>query len=194
MIQDFLTSLRLLHDFQKVERVILVPESDRNENDVEHSYLLAMIAWQIAEKVAPHLSCEKVLKYALVHDLVEVYAGDQPFFDKDPGAPARKKENEHHALARILDEKIFSEDMIASLVSYEARQDDEAQFVYALDKVIPILSIYLDGGKTWHVQGVTFERLCRLKREKIVGSPEILALFDELVVLLEKDKQVLFPG
>jgi 5'-deoxynucleotidase YfbR-like HD superfamily hydrolase len=63
---------RLLHDFQKVERVIFVPGNERNENDVEHSYLLAMLAWQIAEMVAPHLSRKKVLKYALVHDLVEV--------------------------------------------------------------------------------------------------------------------------
>ncbi len=194
MIQDFLASLRLLHDFQKVERVIFVPGSERNENDVEHSYLLAMIAWQMAEMVAPHLSREKVLKYALVHDLVEVYAGDVAFFTKEPNAFVEKKEKEHQALARILDEKILSEDMCASLAAYEARMDSEAQFVYALDKLIPIMSIYLDGGKTWKAHGITFENLHRLKREKIVGSPEILRLFDELVVLLEKDKQVLFPA
>lgn len=193
MIQEFLASLRFLHDVQKVERVILVPGSDRNENDVEHSYLLAMLAWQIAEVTAPHLSREKVLKYALVHDLVEVYAGDVAFFTKDPNAFVEKKEKEHLALARILEEKMLSEDMCASLVAYEDRIDAEAEFVYALDKLIPILSIYLDGGRTWKVHGITLENLCRLKREKIVGSPEILALFDELVVLLEKDKQVLFP-
>lgn len=194
MIQDFLASLRLLHDFQKVERVILVPGSERNENDVEHSYLLAMLAWQIAEMVAPHLSREKVLKYALVHDLVEVYAGDTYFYDTQSDVFRDKTAREHAAMKRILEEKMLSEDMCASLAAYEARMDSEAQFVYALDKLIPIMSIYLDGGKTWKAHGITFENLHRLKREKIVGSPEILKLFDELVVLLEKDKQVLFPA
>lgn len=193
MIQDFLASLRLLHDFQKVERIILVPGSERRENDVEHSYLLAMLAWQIAEVTAPHLSQEKVLKYALVHDLVEVYAGDTNFYDRQSDAFRDKAVREHAAMKRIVEEKMLSEDICASLVAYEARIDAEAEFVYALDKLIPILSIYLDGGRTWKVHGITLENLCRLKREKIVGSPEILALFDELVVLLEKDKQVLFP-
>ncbi|MEK9157427.1 MAG: HD domain-containing protein [Patescibacteria group bacterium] len=193
MIQDFLTSLRLLHDFQKVELVIFVPGSDRNENDVEHSYLLAMIAWHVAEMVAPHLSREKVLKYALVHDLVEVYAGDTYFYDTQSDAFRDKAAREHAAMKRILEEKMLSEDMCASLVAYEARMDSEAQFVYALDKLIPMMTIYLDGGRIWKTHGVTFENLHRLKREKIVGSPEILKLFDELVVLLEKDKQALFP-
>ncbi len=194
MLQQALKSLRLLHDFQNVERVILVPGSERKENDIEHSYLLAMLAWQIAEMVAPHLSREKVLKYALVHDLVEVYAGDVAFFSTDPHAFVEKKEKEHCALMRILDEKMLSEEMCASLAAYEARADEEAKFVYALDKLIPIMTIYLDGGRTWKAYGISFENLIRLKREKIAGSPEILALFDELVVLLEKDKQVLFSA
>lgn len=194
MIQDFLASLRLLHDFQKVERVIFVPGSERNENDVEHSYLLAMIAWHVTEMVAPHLSREKVLKYALVHDLVEVYAGDTYFYDTQSDVFRDKTAREHAAMERILEEKMLSEDMCASLAAYEARTDSEAQFVYALDKLIPMMTIYLDGGRTWKVHGVTFENLHRLKRERIVGSPEILKLFDELIVLLEKDKQVLFPA
>lgn len=194
MIQDFLKSLRLLHDFQKVERVIFVPESERNENDVEHSYLLAMLAWHIAEIVAPHLSRETVLKYALVHDLVEVYAGDTYFYDTRSDVFRDKAARKHAAMKRIVEEKRLSEDMCASLVAYEARTDSEAQFVYALDKFIPILSIYLDGGRTWKAHNITFENLHRLKREKIACSPEILKLFDELVVLLEKDKQVLFPA
>lgn len=194
MIQNFLKSLRLLHDFQKVERVILVPESDRQENDIEHSYLLAMIAWQIAEVIAPHLSQEKVIKYALIHDLVEVYAGDTFFYDVTPGIAQDKKEREHRAFSRLLDEKVLSEGMCHALTAYEHREDAEAEFIYALDKVIPIMTIYLDGGRLWHREGISLDLMYAKKREKIVGCPEILALFDELVVLLEKDKQALFPA
>lgn len=194
MIQPFLNALRLLHDFQKVERVIFVPESDRNENDVEHSYLLAMLAWQMAEMVAPHLSREKVLKYALVHDLVEVYAGDTFFYDTKTDVFRDKKEREHAAMLRITEEKILSDEIRASLVAYETREDAEACFVYALDKLLPTMSIYLDGGRTWKACGIGFHQMQTLKREKISCSPEILALFDALIEILRNDEQALFPA
>lgn len=194
MIQPFLRALRLLHDFQNVERVVFVPGSERQENDVEHSYLLAMFAWQVAEMVAPQLSKEKVIKYALVHDLVEVYAGDTYFYDTQSDAHRNKAEREHAAMTRLCEEKILSEDIRTSLVAYEARQDAEACFVYALDKLIPMMTIYLDGGRTWKAHGITLEKLRQLKREKVSCSPEILALFDAFIEVLENDKQALFSA
>lgn len=193
MIENALKALALLHDFQQVERTIFVPKQDRQENDLEHSYLLAMLAWQLGEILAPDLSREKIIRYALVHDLVEVYAGDVPFYQTQSDAALHKKDREHASLVRILDEKMLSGEIRASLEAYEACSDAEAQFVYALDKVIPIMTIYLDGGRTWKQHGITLEKLSRLKREKVKDSPHILAFFEELVPLLQKHEQELFP-
>lgn len=193
MLQKTLEALSLLHDFQKVERMIFVPQMDRQENDVEHSYLLAMIAWQMAEVLAPELDRAKVIRYALVHDLVEVYAGDVPFYQVQSDAALNKKVREHAALERICDEKILSGEIFSSLHAYEARSDEESQFVYALDKVIPIMTIYLDGGRTWRQHGITFAQLVQLKREKVKDSPHISAFFEELVELLRSHEQELFP-
>lgn len=192
MTQKALQALRLLHDFQGVERVIFVPGNDRQENDVEHSYLLAMLAWQLAEVLAPALDRAKVIRYALVHDLVEVYAGDVFFYDTHSHAAQHKAEREHAAMMRLVSEGVLGADICASLVAYEARNDDEACFVYALDKVIPIMTIYLDGGRTWKTCGVTIADLVRLKRDKVACSPVVLAFFDELVEVLRTHEQALF--
>jgi hypothetical protein len=87
----------------------------------------------------------------------------------------------------------LSNEICLSLEAYEKRGDDEARFVYALDKVIPIMTIYLDGGRTWKDHGITLERLTVLKREKVTCSPPILAFFEELLLVLQKHEQELFP-
>lgn len=56
------------------------------------------------------------------------------------------------------------------------------------------MTIYLDGGRTWKQHSVTLQKLSQLKREKVVCSPSVLAFFDELVELLKKHEQELFPS
>lgn len=68
----------------KVDRNHHILGSDRAENDVEHSYSVAILCWYLNDKLKLNLDIAKVLKYALVHDFPEVYAGDVNTF-------ARKK-------------------------------------------------------------------------------------------------------
>jgi putative hydrolase of HD superfamily len=66
----------LLLRFRTIERMIPLPfSSQENENDAEHSYALAMTAWFLAPHF-PHLDRDEVIRMALAHDLVELYAGD----------------------------------------------------------------------------------------------------------------------
>lgn len=193
MLSNVLKTLALLHAFQKVERTVFVLGEDRCENDVEHSYMLAMIAWRIADAIAPYLAREKVLRYALVHDLVEVYAGDTYFYTTQENSAEEKVKRERAAFEQLRSEYADWPTMIGDIEAYELRVDEEARFVYALDKVMPILSIYLDGGRMWRQKGVTLDMLITKKQDKIALSPEISALFTELVALLESNKQELFP-
>ncbi|HUC20343.1 MAG TPA: HD domain-containing protein, partial [Candidatus Polarisedimenticolaceae bacterium] len=68
-IEQLISYCRLLTQFQQVERQMLVPSGKRNENDIEHSYLLAMTGWYIAATAKLELRQDLVIKYALVHDL-----------------------------------------------------------------------------------------------------------------------------
>ena len=77
----------------EVQRADYWPGSHKrsNETDIEHSYCLAMTSWQLATTLHLPLSQEKILKYALIHDLPEVYAGDVPLFSSDSKRVNRPK-------------------------------------------------------------------------------------------------------
>ena len=72
--------------------------------------------------------------------------------------------------------------------------DKESRFVYALDKVEPILSIYVDGGRTWKEKKITIQMLVDYKKDKVAVSPEVEACFYDLIALLRDNEQRLFQG
>lgn len=80
----------LTSDFAAVERVIRY-RKDHFENDAEHSFQLAMLCWSANHQYALSLLDEKIIKYALIHDLVEVYAGDTDAQDDPEKIKTKKK-------------------------------------------------------------------------------------------------------
>lgn len=182
----------ILSEFQKVERMIYARGQDRRENDVEHSYQLAMLAWYVAATENLSLDIGKLIRYGLLHDLVEVYAGDTYIFDADQRRIASKEAREKEALERLRSE--FPELGIFwdAIEAYEKKEDPESRFIYALDKVYPIVSIYLNGGREWKEQNVSLEMLFEQKVKKVALSPEIEKYFHELIALLRKEQGILF--
>lgn len=182
----------LLNKFRQVRRAIRVNSEERLENDVEHSYHLGMLAWYIADSHHLELDKDLVLKYALVHDFVEVHAGDTYVFTTNVKERDSKEGREKEAALQL--QKEFSEfhDLHELITRYEKREDKESRFVYALDKIQPVLNIYLDGGRTWKEKGVTIQMLVDFKKEKVACSPEVQLCFDELIGLLRKDEVKLF--
>jgi len=177
-LNDLLDFCNLLMDFQGVERAILLPDESRHENDAEHSYSLAMMAWYIVHRGKLPLDSNKVIKYALAHDLVEVYAGDSYIYD--PEMVADKADREHAALELLQRNFPDFEEMLDLVAAYEAREDDEARFVYALDKILPVLIIYLGKGKTWQKRAITPDMLANHKDEKVKLSPPVAELWEEI--------------
>lgn len=120
---------RLLLQFQAIERVTHVPRGQdfRLENDTEHSYNLAMVGWFLSEYF-PHLDRDTVIRYALVHDLVEIHAGDTYVY-ADQSALDSKAEREAAALEQL--EKDWQDfgDLTKTIHAYESKSDDEARFV-----------------------------------------------------------------
>ncbi len=182
----------MLDAFRLVERVIYVNGADRMENDSEHSYNLAMLAWYIADAEALDMDKDLILRYALVHDIAEVYAGDTYIYSTDEALLESKSERERAALLRLEGEFPDFPDMVALAHRYERREDRESRFVYALDKLEPVLHILLDHRAIWKEKGITLERLLESKRDKIALSPEIEPYFDELVSLLTQEEGRLF--
>ena len=180
---------KLLLQLQAIDRRLYVAgRKNRHENDTEHSYNLAMAAWFLAGHF-PELNRDELIRTALVHDMVEVHAGDT-FIFHNPKEMATKKAREAAALDKLAKEWADFPDMIRHLRRYEQRQTPEARFVYALDKVMPAVMNYLQGGQAWHENNVTLAELHELKDDKVALSPEVLPYYHELLDLLAANPQL----
>jgi putative hydrolase of HD superfamily len=191
-LQKLLNFTDFLHKFRAIERSLLVRNSERNENDVEHSYSLAMLAWYLNETYKINLDSDKLFKYALAHDLVEVYAGDTYFYHNNEQVLKDKIERELEASYKIKEEFSDFLELHEIIEQYESRADAESKFIYALDKMEPVLNIYLDKGRTWRKNKVTLEMLETSKTPKIAIDPTVEKIFKELVQKLKEEEKSLF--
>lgn len=193
-LQRIIDFQHLLQAFNEVDRVVHRKHHGtyRQENDTEHSYNLAMTAWFLAPHF-PDLDSNLLLRYALIHDIVEIHAGDTYIYGSD--AELSSKHAREQAAAKQLqhDWPDFPEahELIAD---YENRSTPEARFVYALDKIMPILQIYVNGGYSWHKEGVTIAMLVKAKKDKVALSPEIAPYFNAVVRLLENSPELISPA
>ena len=183
--------IEFTHEFEKVVRIARVPNGERFENDAEHSYQLAMVAWFLIEHDKLKLNRELCFMYALAHDLVEVYAGDTYVLDTKNILSKHKREKD--AFKKI--QKRFSnfKTLTKIIEKYEKRIDDESKFIYALDKLIPPIQIYMEDGKLFHEKKISLENVIEIKKGKIDMSPHIDKYWQELLQELRKNKKKLFP-
>ena len=177
-----------LTDFQSIERRIYIPKLGRNENDTEHSYNLSMAAWLIIAEDELPLDVDLVIKYALVHDLVEVYAGDT--FALDDEQIQVKAAKEHAALQRLKGNKLTAD--IAGLIEqYESLDDEESRFVYALDKLMAAFTIVHGKLPIWQEHGITQGIWQERFQAKILKSPYLKPYLEEFFKLLKENPGLL---
>jgi len=174
---------KLILQFQDVIRAFYLPRGAK-ENDVEHSYHLAMMAWYLNEAGHLGLATDRLLRYALLHDLVEAYVGDVHAFDL--AGRIGKEQREAGAVRRFELEFPDASDMAPFMRNYLTRDDAESQFVYSLDKLMPMLMIYLDNGRTWREEGVSFEQINEIQAAKIAVSEPVNELYQQLKSVFEK--------
>ncbi len=191
-VTKLLNFYTLLNEFQRVVRVGHVPGEDRHENDVEHSYLLAMAAWYVIETFGLTLNLHKVIQYSLIHDLVEVYAGDVDAFTKNPELLEKKHEREQEAMKKLAVEFPEIGSVHDTIKHYEERADAESVFVHALDKLMPLLNQYIQDGRTIKSEGLHYTQVVEQKRTKTANSPEVTELLEQLIAMVDKDKERFF--
>ena len=191
--QNILRFVEFLNKFRLVTRDLLANGTDRFENDVEHSYMLTMLADYIISTDNLSLDRHKVMMYCLVHDMLETYAGDTAFF-ADESRRNSKHDREVQSLQRIESEFSEYKDLISIIKEYEDKSNEEAKFVYALDKICPSIQIYLDGGKWFKESGLTLEALKENKHSKVSVSPIVEKYWEEFLKILNENRTELFPN
>lgn len=180
-------TMNILEQFSSVERRINRGSLGRFENDVEHSFDLAIVAIGIIRNDNLPLDEAEVIRFALVHDLVETYAGDAFALDED--GRVDKEEREKEALKKITNNPAVNF-LVSDIEEYERKDSEEAKFVYGLDKLLPAIQI-INSQQTIHAEGgTTLEKWKEIFEPKVKISKYLVPYFNETFELLTKNSHL----
>ncbi len=157
-------------------------EGGRRENDAEHSWHLALMVVILSEYAhQDDLDLLKALKMVVIHDLVEIDAGDT--FAYDTAGEETKLERERQAADRIFG--LLPDDQERELhelwEEFEARHSVTARFAAAVDRLQPMLSNFSDKGGAWHRHGITSRQVTARNYQIVEGAPALWEYAEELI-------------
>ena len=157
-----------------IERQSALCDGTRQENDSEHSWHIALMAVLLSEYAnSIDVDMLKVVKMLLIHDLVEIDAGDT--FAYDVIGNSDKAERERVAANRIFrilpDDQ--SEELLALWEEFESLSTPEARFASALDKLQPLILSFNNKGWSWKKHGVVSSQIVESKKEIVNGSENL---------------------
>lgn len=159
---------------KSVLRATTLCDGSRRENSGEHSWHIALYALVMAEHSDSPVNVDRVIKMLLIHDLVEIDAGDTPIHgDHDPAEMAAVEQAAADRLFGILPADQTRE-FRALWVEFEAAETDDAVFAKSIDRVQPVISNLESGGGTWPQYNVTRDQLQTRVGVKVKrGAPAI---------------------
>ena len=159
----------------------LITAEERRENDAEHAWHVAMFALVLADYAPPGTDIARVITMLLVHDIVEIDAGDAFVYDEE--ARALQPERERSAADRLygLLPPSQGRSLRALWEEFEARQTPEARFAAALDRLQPLLLNFHTQGKAWRAHGVTSAQVLQVNAHIAQGSQTLWTFAQELI-------------
>jgi putative hydrolases of HD superfamily len=181
---DLLKQVSFIKEIDKlkyIQRKTKLFNSDRHENDAEHSWHLAMMAIILAGHSDRPIDILKVLKMVLIHDIVEIDAGDTFIYDT-------AKNHSNTAEELIAAERIFgllptgqAEEFIEIWKEFEEGMTDEAKFAKAMDRFEPLLQNTSNNGGTWTEFNVPYQKVYDKKKAIKNGSASIWNYAENLI-------------
>ncbi len=185
MSQRFDKQIQFLVEIDKVKHIVRrtrLFDGSRHENDAEHAWHLAMMALTFREYAHDTVDILRVIKMVLVHDLVEIDAGDIFLYDAE--GLAEKSRKEKAAAERIFG--LLPEDQGRELKElweeFESRETPEARFAAALDRLEPILQNAHVENNAWMQHGIRKSQVLGANKKKIKeGSPRLWEYVEELL-------------
>ncbi|HHV65524.1 MAG TPA: HD domain-containing protein [Peptococcaceae bacterium] len=181
-LQQQINFILEIDKLKNVYRQSVITDGSREENDAEHSWHLAVMAILLQEYANdPALDILKVLKMVLIHDLVEIYAGDTFIYDLEGNKS--KAEREKRAAARIFSllpkdqEKEFRD----LWEEFESRNTSEAKYAAVLDRLEPLLLNSRTGGHTWRKFNVKSDKVFQKNAHTREGSVQLWNFINDLI-------------
>ncbi|EGQ7800170.1 HD domain-containing protein [Vibrio parahaemolyticus] len=179
--------LALLIELDKLKSVLrrtrVKSAEGRLENSGEHSWHVALMAVLMEEHANAPVDICRVMKMLLIHDVVEIDAGDT--FVYDTAATKEQAEKEIKAAERLFGmlPTDQGQELLALWQEFEAAQSDDAKYAKALDRLIPMLLNYQNNGQSWKENSVTREQALTINKRIEFGS---VTLWDKAKELIEE--------
>lgn len=153
----------------------------RNENDAEHSWHMAVMCYLLREYANEAIDPAKAMLMCLIHDIVEIDAGDTYAYDE--AMKSSQKEREEAAKRRIF--SLLPEDQCAELSAlfeeFEECSTPEARFAHAMDNLQPIMLNNCNGGADWQAHGVKASQVYERQRTTKLGSSRLFDYVDAII-------------
>ena len=153
----------------------------RRENDAEHAWHMAIMAYLLKEYANEEVDIAKVMLMCLIHDIVEIDAGDTYAYDAE-GLKTQKAREE------AAKERIFSllpneqkEELIALFDEFEAFESAESKFAHTMDNLQPLLLNDSHGGADWKAHGVCAKQVYGRQEKTKLGSEKLYKITDRLI-------------
>ncbi|MCF7482248.1 HD domain-containing protein [Vibrio sp. J1-1] len=178
--------LKLLIELDQLKNVLrrtrIKSAGGRLENSGEHSWHVALMAVLMEEHANAPVDICRVMKMLLIHDVVEIDAGDT--FVYDTAASKEQAEKEIKAAERLFGmlPRDQGKELLALWHEFEAAQTDDAKYAKALDRLIPMLLNYHNDGQSWKEHGVTREQALTINKRIELGS---VTLWDKAKEIIE---------
>lgn len=176
--------IHFIIEVDKIKNIVrqnYLADGNRKENDAEHSWHLALMCAVLSEYANEKIDVLKTMIMVLIHDLVEIDAGDTYAYDS--ALHASKRERELAAAERIF--KLLPEDqgkqMRALWDEFEEGATPEAKFAATLDRLEPFLLNAASDGKSWKEHGVSFSQVMKRNEVTPEGSETLWKMQYELM-------------
>ncbi|MCX7565437.1 HD domain-containing protein [Sulfitobacter sp. F26169L] len=177
MTQRLEQQIAFLNEADKLKSVVRATElcdNSRYENSAEHSWHLTLYALVLSDQAGPDVDINRVIKMLILHDLVEIDAGDHPIFGShDVAAMAAQEQEAANRIFGLLPNDL-RDDLRAIWEEFEAAQSPSAQFAKSLDRFQPPMQNLQSGGGSWIDFDVTEQIIADRVGSKIaIGAPAL---------------------
>jgi putative hydrolase of HD superfamily len=169
-LDDQFAFIREIDKEKMIGRQTYISDAGRKENDAEHAWHMAIMTLLLSEYATEEIDVLRTISMLLIHDLVEIDAGDTYAYDED--AKKTQGDRERRAADRIYG--ILPEDQGRKLyelwLEFEERKTPEAKFARAMDNIQPMMLNAATDGKAWVEHGVKLEQILRRNERTAEGS------------------------
>lgn len=153
----------------------------RNENDAEHAWHMAIMAYLLREYSNEEIDIAKVMLMCLIHDIVEIEAGDTYAYDTENLKTQKERENAAKEKLYALLPQDQQQELTALFDEFEAYQTAEARFAHAMDNLQPLLLNNSNDGGDWKEHQVTSRQVYERQAKTRLGSETLFEVTDQII-------------